>query len=472
VLAFNPGVPATGAASPLWAVVVGALHLGTSDVAALLVTLKLVGFALHMVAVWLLLRALAERDRVAPACVAGCGLAAFHPDLVAASMSGTEVPLAAVVGSALVLAAQRGSVAGYGGLSLAAPLVRPELAVLSLLLPVLLLGRDDRRRLARVSGTAAVSTLAAFALVGGYNLAVSGLPFASSFYAKVGGNGPSLVGAPVTGFTDLIGSFPIADSSILLGVAAVVAGRALLAAAPASAGSRVAAAALVGALAFCAVSFVVIPPTDPKVFASQRYVLPVLSLIVAALVVLLLSALQEVLPARSARLAHVGVLVLLVLSVLVTARVRYGILDNDARNVDDLQVSIGKHLAAATPGQVAWMVDSGAARYFGGAFVVDLSGRNSAPLLGPGAQRYLDAHPPRYIELVPTRSAMDAAAGRGLTATHVQPSTPYTVASSPATQHRFLVDCDDPAPSRRLAVWDRSFPFRCAPVDRATAAIR
>ncbi len=463
LLAYNPGIPATGATSPLWAVALAALHLVASSVPTLLLSAKLLGFSLHLLGTLLLLRGLDERDGVGAPSLLGCALAAYHPDLVAASLSGMEIPLAALVAAGLLLAARGSGPLGYGTLSLAAPLARPELSVLCFALPVALWIQRDRRRLGRLVGAAAVGNAAALGLVGGYTLAVSGLPRLASYPAKVGAEAASLVSGGVAGFRELLGAFPVADSSILVGAAAVVAVRVVLSRPVAGAALYSPAAALLGALTLCVACFVLVPPADPRAFHQQRYTLPVLPLMVGAVPVLVLAELRRLLPARPARLARVGVVALLLLSVLVTARVRYTALANNAQNIDDVQVSIGKRLASAAPGDVAWVVDGGAIRYFGNAFVVDLTGLNNAQMLGAGAQRFLDRHPPRYIELVPMSSVMDAEAGRGLTAAHFRPTTPYTVSGYPALQHHWLVGCDEASHPRRIDVRGRLFAFRCAP---------
>src|SRR5216683_1370007 len=84
MLAYNPGVPATGETSPLWAMVLALPHwwAGQSSVVG---ATKLVGWSLHAASGVLI--ALAVRN----ACVDGLwlgpsagALVALHPDLVAA----------------------------------------------------------------------------------------------------------------------------------------------------------------------------------------------------------------------------------------------------------------------------------------------------------------------------------------------------------------------------------------------------
>ncbi len=144
-----------------------------------------------------------------------------------------------------------------------------------------------------------------------------------------------------------------------------------------------------------------------------------------------------------AALAALGLAVLLGLSVVVSARLRYVMLASDARNIDDVQVAIGRHLASADPAEVVWAIDGGAVRYFGNAFVVDLLGVNTPPMPGPDGEIFLRHHPPRYIEAVPAWSYLNIDSGRRLGVLPFQPFTPYTVTSfEPMRRHWIDVGVD------------------------------
>jgi hypothetical protein len=136
-LAYNPGVPATGETSPLWAIVLAVPHAIAGASMAVLLT-KLVGFAMHAVSAVLI--ALAIRDvcgeaRLLPA--SGGVLVALHPDLVAASVSGMEVPLATLVIGWAALAAVRANVLLAASVGAASFLARPESAAIAVLLPLI-----------------------------------------------------------------------------------------------------------------------------------------------------------------------------------------------------------------------------------------------------------------------------------------------------------------------------------------------
>ena len=216
------------------------------------------------------------------------------------------------------------------------------------------------------------------------------------------------------------------------------------------------------ALSFCILSFAVFPPIDADTFASRRAVLPVLPLIIGSMPVLLCEVIpRRLLPARPMRLVRLAILVLLVGSVLVRVNMRFGALANDARNVDEVQVAIGKHLASAKPDQTVWAVDAGAVRYFGSGFVVDLRGVNSAEMLGPNAAAFLTSHRPRYIQTEAEELRVEVEAPERLQAIPVRTS-PASAATSQARPQQWIVVCSDPDVAGHIVLRDRRLPFRCA----------
>jgi hypothetical protein len=216
---------------------------------------------------------------------------------------------------------------------------------------------------------------------------------------------------------------------------------------------------------FCTVSFALVRPIDPGALYHQRYVLPVLPLFVIAMPVLVDAALKRVVATGALRTWGLAVVLsLFMAAIVVDGPVRYEHLANDAKNIDDVQVALGKSLAAADHEQTGWAVDAGAVRYFGSAFVVDLIGLNNSVVLGSSAQEFLDQHPPRFIEVVPGWSQLDEKSERELTGALYRPATPYTVSGFPnlPMQRHFLARCDDAALRGRILVRGRNFGFRCA----------
>jgi len=467
--AYNPGIPATGAMSPLWALLLAVPHLVASNVFTFVLSVKLLGFALHVAASLLLLRALGDGVDVRPAQLAGAMLVAFHPDLVSASMSGVEVPLANVAAVSVLLAAGRSSAQLFGAVCLLAPLVRPELTVLCVAVPVALFARRSNRRLGIFVGAAIIGTAVSLACIGMRNLAVSGLALPAAFYTSVSLGGLGLVDRQFAGWRELLAQFAIADSSVLLAAATLVAGRAFLGRESASTPVLRAAAGLVSALAFCIVSFAVFPPADADAFSSRRAVLPVLPLIVGSMPVLLCEVIpRRLLPARPMRFVQFAILVLLVASVLVRVNLRFGALVADAQTVD-AAVAIGKQLASAKPDQTVWAVDAGAVRYFGGGFVVDLRGVNSTEMLGPKAAAFLTRHRPRYIQTEAEQLRVEVEAPERLQAIPVR-TFPVSAATSQARSQQWIVVCSDPDVIGNIVMRDRRLPFRCAPPNGSRTA--
>jgi hypothetical protein len=464
MLAYNPGVPATGATSPLWSVVVAGAHLLWSRPEQVVAMVKLVGWALHVVTAVLITAALRGGAITFPV-LAGAVLVAAHPDLISASVSGMEVPLATAFAVLLLLAVRSGGSLPYLALAFIAPLARPELALLSLTMPIAFYVRSNLRALGFMTSAASLGTAASFGLMAIRNMAVSGRPLAATFYAKAGSGGLSISAAEIMGFDSVLGNFPIADSSLLM-CGAMVAGVGMLyGSRRVEEGERLAGVAFLTAVMFCAVSFALVRPIDPGALYYQRYVLPVLPLLVGSTPVLLNVGLTRVLHNRTMKACVGSVLVaLMVLTIVVDGPRRYRQLENDARNIDDIQVALGKSLAGGASDQYVWAVDAGAVRYFGTPFVVDLLGLNTDALLGLDAQRFLDRHPPRFIEVVPGWSALDETSQRRLRGALFAPSTPYTVsgvAGIPMQRH-LLVRCDDSALEGAIFVSQRRFAFHCA----------
>jgi hypothetical protein len=464
-LAYNPGVPATGATSPLWSVVVAGAHLPWSGPEQVIATVKHIGWTLHVVTAILTLLALRAAAAITLPVLAGAVLVAVHPDLVSASVSGMEVPLASAFALILLLTVQTGRFLPYVALAFIAPLARPELALLSLTMPVVFYARSNLRTLGLMTSAAALGTAASFGLVAIRNMAVSGRPLVATFYAKAGSGDLSIPAAESMGFDSVLGNLPIADSSLLM-CGAMVTAIGMFYSRRVEAGARLAGAAFVTAIMFCAVSFALVRPIDPGALYYQRYVLPVVPLIVASTPVLLSAGLARVLRNPTSRAwAWGALLAMMVLTMVVDGPKRYRQLENDARNIDDIQVALGKSLAAVPSDQSVWAVDAGAVRYFGSPFVVDLLGLNTDPLLGPGAQGFLDRHPPRFIEVVPGWSGLDETSQRRLRGALFTPSTKYTVsgvAGIPMQRH-LLMRCDDSSLRGTILVSERRFEFSCAP---------
>jgi hypothetical protein len=331
--------------------------------------------------------------------LAGALLVLCYPNLVTASMSGMELPAAALVMTLLLLACRLGRAGSFAALSFAAPLVRPELTLVPFALAVLTFDRANARRHARLLGAAAAGTALAWAAMIARNYAVSGRPLPSTIYAKAT---PRLAPGQIV---DMLQAFPLLGTTAFLALL----GAALLYVIVRRVRARrplplAAAAVLTGAAYFVAASSSTVMKTS-TLFYFWRYPLPGVVLIAAGLIPLLDEVVLDLLNDRHRQIARVVVPAASLLAVAIFTPSGHAWLLTDTVNIDSIQVEIGRFLAQADSSQTAWVYDAGATRYFGRAFVVDLAGLNTPQMLDARFADYLAAHPPNY--LVQLRSAFE-----------------------------------------------------------------
>jgi hypothetical protein len=459
-MAYNPGVAATGETAPLWAIVLAPLHGLTPNSAAAVIATKVFGFLLHVASGSLLAFAIAKKSDVSalPA-YAGAALVMLHPDLVSASVSGMEVPLATLAIAASILSAVRSSALLVAIAAALATTSRPETAVVAACFPVLFWGRERPLLALRLSLSAVAGGAVSLVAVGVRNYFVSGMFLPATFHAKVGGTSPFDLAPQELGFTWMLGQFPLLNSVTIIMLAAVVS-VILLCRRSTKPEGRAAGAMFLSGTAFCVVSFMLVAPVDPPAFYHQRYVLPGVFLMVAALPMLVAEMLAW-LPHPAYRPVWLLIVFALAAIAMQSAPQRYRRLSNDALNIDDVQVAFGKALATAAPTDNAWVVDAGGPRFFGNAFVVDLMGLNTPQILQPDAQAYLDERPPKYLDLFPRWSAIQSQ--MQLPQRSFETSTPYTVTSVAAMRRHVLVSCEPAGTSGRVTIRRNVFTFRCAP---------
>jgi hypothetical protein len=371
-----------------------------------------------------------------------------------------EVPLATLVIAGAVAAAVRGRAAFIAIVAAVAFISRPETVAFAGVFPVLLWART-RPRLAFGLGAAAVGGgVLSLCLSGIRNEIVSGRWLPATFYAKVSTSAPIDLRWQAAGFLDLMGQLPLVEFPVFIAALAVVS-VALLGRRATTPAGRIGAALYLSGMAFCAVSFALVHPVDPAAFYHQRYVLPALLPIVPALP-LLAHEIVGRLEARAGALGRVALAVIIAVVLVYATPSRYRRLANDAQNIDDVQVAFGRALSGAAASENAWVVDAGASRFFGSPFVVDLIGLNTPELLTAQAQSFLDGHPPRYLDVFPGWSQVEADGAIVMPARSFAASTIYTVTSfSPMRQH-LLLSCEPPGTSGRLTIRGRAFTFRCA----------
>jgi hypothetical protein len=210
-------------------------------------------------------------------------------------------------------------------------------------------------------------------------------------------------------------------------------------------------------VAYCGISFFLVEPIDPNAFYHQRYALPGVFLMTAALLLIVGGIVRH--EPRLRLLLPVAVVTMAV-PVALAAPARFTRIASDARNIDDVQVAMGKWLASSPATDNAWVVDVGAVRFFGSAYIVDLVGLNSPELLGRDAQKFLDAHPPKYIDIFKSWSDV-ARANAVMPARVFQTTTPYTVATYEPMRQHVVLTCE-PGVEGRIETRRGKFDFRCA----------
>ena len=461
LLAYNPGVPATGETSILWALLLGILYKIGGSPSALVLT-KIVGFLLHAAAAVTIGFALAPLFGARRWLVwTAAALVAAYPNLVVASVSGMEVPFATLVIAVAVFASIRGRTILLAVLGAIAIGARPEVPVIVAAFPFLFRMPSNPRRALLDSVAAVAGGVCALGLLAIRNHAISGRLLPATFYAKA--NSGSLLNLRLqeVGFGDLLGSMPLLGVPLVLAAGVAIA-LLLLTRAGRDDAERAAAALFLSGIIFSVVLFALIPPIDPASFYHQRYLLPGVFAIVTSMP-LLIDAVLTRWAVNAAPIAR-AIVVFAFAAILAAAwPARAERLANDTRNIDDVQVAFGKALSSYPATDVVWAVDAGAIRFFGAPFVVDTIGLNTPAILDDDRQQYLDRHEPRFLDYFPSWSEVSNDAHATLRSQTFETSTPYTVAMNRFMRSHVLVYCEPPGLTGLMIVRGRALRFRCAP---------
>lgn len=454
-LAYNPGVPATGATSPLWALCVGALHglLGSGEPGRLVLANYALGIVLHLGALASVIRLARAMGASSLAAYAAALCLGSTPLLALSAFSGMEVGLTALL---LVLGHERllrRSWLEAGVLLGLAAWARPE-AALCLIAALAWLFRAPRSSSAPLPARARLLALARFAapplVLGGtlvaYNLWASGKPLPATYYFKQALALDALPGRLWVALSRLLpAASPFVGGWIWLGLGGLVlaAKRARKRSGPEASSAESPSEPLVvllGGLAFLIGNVVVIPPSDPAAYYHQRYALPAAYLLVPVLIAgferlaLGTRAWQRRLPLIASTIACL----LVGLGSLSATSRRF---HSDIRNINELQRALGEWLAAhAEPSSWLATVDAGAIRYFADRPTIDIMGLNT-PELYWQAPSYAAARPVHAIALMP--AWFPEVRGAGLKVLREVRSQPYTVTSNRAMGWQVALGCVD-----------------------------
>lgn len=466
--AYNPGVPAAGATSLLWPILLAPVQALSQSTEAYVLGARFLGFVLHwgaaVVVFWAVSRPV-EDDPRSGAQGRLEGMAAslalgLHPDLMAAALSGMEVALSEFVLAIVLLAAVTGKRVLAFFVALFAFLSRPELAVLALLIPALVGISLGLKRIFSVVVPAALGTGFSVALMAARNILATGRPLPSTFYAKVGESGFSFWESMWMGFDGLLGRIEVLQHGPVLPAVLVLAVAGIFVSARNQTRVPVGYAAIVSGFVFVGVSAILIPPFDPNAFYHQRYVLPGVAAILVGIPGVIAGAARLV-PKPLAKSVMVLVVVLVALEYGSGFSGRFQRLVNDSRNIDDVQVAIGRALGKLGQDIVVWTVDAGAVRYFSEGEVIDLLGLNTPQILSDQRMQFLRRNPPTHIVLMSPVGVLREAS-IPLEAWVFSVSTAYTVTSYPQMATQYLVTCRSGV-SGTIAVHGVPMPFTCKP---------
>jgi hypothetical protein len=374
---YNPGQPEAGMSSPLWAfALLPASWMSRWLGIGIVLPAKLTGL-LAAVAASLAACRLARRlgfGRVAEL-AAGLVLAA-DPMLSFAKLSGMEVALAAAVAlwtvSELLHERPRWAALGAG----LAPLARPELIVLSLLVLASLQWKLQqqhaplRRRLVLCAPLVALPGLWIL-----YCLLVTGHPLPNTFYAKFASGSHRLITNLDGVFVQWIPScawFAYGAGVVSWGVGAVVVFRRGW-----WAGITVVVFPLVFVLAVAATRNL----PQPSAFYWQRYLLPGLPFVLVTLAVGGAGAVTWAWRRRRCAWAYRMGAALLIAATLLpwpgVLRRSADLFAWNCQNIEELDVAVAHWLRDhVPPGETIGAVDAGAARYFGKHRILDVIGLN------------------------------------------------------------------------------------------------
>jgi MFS family permease len=407
-------------------------HLIPLPVEVRVLFVKVIGWSLHALGSAFLGLALYRFSRWA-AFVASLA-ALLHPELAAAAVSGMEIPLAeAFIGAQLwsLIGERRLTFLVLASLT---PFARPEAGILGPILGFLCAPTSTLREHLRWFGLGSLGASAGYGLMFGRNHWVSGAFMPATYSQKVATGLGAKLDSLAQGLTALLPSIiPIP----LIGLVGLVIGLGWLGyhLTRQRRESRPIWAGLSGLL-LLAVCSALIYPKDIPAFYHRRYLLVGLPLFLAGLSFLGESLTQRL---RTPLRWILGATWIGVLLLFWPARFQH--LDNDAHNIDDVQVALGRRLATLPTEANFWAVDAGAVRYFGAPFVVDTIGLNTPEISGAAGAAFLASHPAEALEVVPTWNRLVITQSNA-SSIHMEPfvpSTAYTVTQwKPMAVHLLL----------------------------------
>lgn len=403
VLGYVPGLPGSGCTSPAWAVMLAVVHklAGPFGIDAIVWGARLLGALFFVgsvvVSAWLVERRTGRRE----AAIFAAALVSICSGLAMAAFSGMEVTACAFAIVAAVAACERERFDLAGVAMALACALRPEAVLAMVVLGLLeLSSRRSSPDLRRIAGWMAGPSILVGTLLVAHNLRASGHPLPATFYLKGSFDPSRLVDRVVQVFVDVFGgTAPFVGHFGWLGIVGLFDERS----------SRKDRSALVIGLLFVLAACAVTDPKHAMGFYFNRYFYPALPMFIVATVVgghRLFDRLQG----RMRIVAPVAVGIALLPGLWIATKSHSFHLHNDTRNIDEVQVRMGRELGRITdPRARIATIDAGAVRYFSNRETVDLMGLNNLEIREDPA-RYLAEHPVTHIAsmAVVTRLSEDA----------------------------------------------------------------
>lgn len=434
-LAYNAGIPATGSTSPLWAYILGLIHIISSKASVAVILAKAAGIVFYGLTAWAGFRILKKMGLPDAPSFIGSLILGISPALVIASISGMEVTLGC---SLCLFGLERyvekkyliaGILLGLSGLA------RPEYGlVIAVVMGDMAIQTLKKKNQGRDMIQFALPVALAGSLFIGWNLIIDARPFPATFYVKSRyyAHFPFLDRIPIA-LKMITSDAPLAGGVAWLGLLGPALSKKLA--------RRWFTVFFLAALFYAAGQITIMPPADPRAFYHIRYLLPVVPLfwipLMAGTWAVVMYFWDQVSGARGKIMAGglVGISLMAMAFFLILGniswRAKYA---NDCRNINEVQVELGQALGRALPGGARiGTVDAGAIKYFGRHDTVDLMGLNTPDVL-QGRTSHLDAlvlmpawvqWPKDYgLEEVGRRKTMD-----------------YWVTSDPRMDHQIVVAC-------------------------------
>lgn len=463
MLAYNPGIPTAGETSPLWALVLSLPHLLHLTTEGRVLLVKLMGWGLHSMGAAFIGLALYRFSRGA-SFVASLAVL-LHPELAAASVSGMEVPLAeAFIGAQLWSLVQERRIT-FLLLAVLTPFARPEVGILGPVLGFLCAPQGALRERLRWLSLGFFGACTGYGLMFGRNHWVTGAFMPATYSQKVASGLGAKLDSLVQGLTGMLPSLvPVP----MIGLLGLVIGLGCLGfhLAHERKESRPIWAGISGLLLMMVCSALIYPKDIPA-FYHRRYLLVGLPLFLVGLtflggaIIRMLRVPLKWIP---------GMVWLVVLLIFWPARFHH--LDNDAQNIDDVQVALGRQLAMLPAKVNFWAVDAGAVRYFGAPFVVDMIGLNTPEINGRAGAAFLASHPAGALEIVPTwnRLLITPTDASSIHQETFAPTTAYTVTQWKPMALHLLLTTGRPIQGQ-LQVRAKLYPLFFSPLSNTHATL-